>query len=99
MPRPTRLRFSRACAGLSDERFSSLAMLDLHEVTDLPKHACEDRALVVLGGLADLSEPERPQRAAVLLGLADLTTYLRYSNLRHRSSVPTLPAARALYRG
>jgi hypothetical protein len=52
-------------------------------MADLPQHACQDRAAVVLDGLADLAEPERPQRTAVPLALADLTANLRYPDLLH----------------
>src|SRR6266576_7345301 len=88
MPRPTRFRSFRLCAGFSEVRLRSLAIVDLHEVADFSQHACEDRAVVVLGGLADPAEPERAERAAVLLALADLTTNLRYSDLRHSASPP-----------
>src|SRR5438477_608483 len=54
-----RLRLLRSWAGFSEWRFSGSAIVDLHEVADFPQHACEHRAVVVLGGLADLSEPER----------------------------------------
>ena len=73
-PRPTRLRSLRGCAGLRLERFSSLGhydLLDLHEVADLAQHACEHRVVLVLGGPADPAEPERAQRAAMALALAD----------------------------
>jgi hypothetical protein len=53
-------------------------------VADLSKHACEDRAVVVLGGLADPAEPERAKRPAMLLALADLATNLGYPDFRHR---------------
>jgi hypothetical protein len=59
-------------------------MLDLDEVTDSTKHACENRPVVVLGGLADPAEAERTQRAAVAFGLAYLATRLGDSNFRHR---------------
>src|SRR3954466_15944128 len=52
-------------------------------MTDLPEHACHDRALVVLGGLADAAEAERAQGAAVALALADLAADLRDAELRH----------------
>src|SRR5262249_4598767 len=104
MPRPTRLLRRRGCAGLSDDRFSSSAILDLHQVADLSKHACDGGALVVLDGAADLAEAERSERAPVGLALPDLATNLRYPNLRHLASpapqnFPTdccerLPAAR-----
>src|SRR5215210_1544818 len=83
MPRPMRLRDFWLCAGFSVVRLSFSAIFDLHEVPDLAKHACEDRAVVVLGGLADLAEAERSQRAAVLLGLANLATNLSYPYFRH----------------
>src|SRR6266571_3588542 len=89
MPRPTRLPLLGACAGFRVERLSCSAIPfdHLHQMPDLAKHACEDRALVVFDGLADLAEPERPQRAAVLLGLADLAMNLRYPVSRHRLSL------------
>src|SRR5467141_2663334 len=83
MPRPMRLRSFRLCAGFREVRLRFLAIVDLHEVADLSQHACEDRAFVVLGGLADPAEPERAERAAVLLALADLATNLRDANLCH----------------
>src|SRR3989442_707931 len=85
MPRPMRFRSFRLCAGFREVRLSSSAIVDLHEVPDLSKHACEDRAVVVLGTFADPAEPERAERAAVPLALADLATNLRYSDLRHGS--------------
>src|SRR6266702_3738307 len=84
MPRPTRFRSFRLCAGFREVRLSSSAIVDLHEVPDLAKHACEHRAVVVLGGLADPTEPERAERAAMLLALPDLATNLGYPNFRHR---------------
>src|SRR3954453_14996116 len=89
-----RLRSFRSCAGLRFDRFSSSGtstLLDLHEMADLPQHACDHRALVVLGGAADLAEAERAQRAAVALGLADAATDLRQLQLRHRPSPPPPP--------
>src|SRR5215208_6626203 len=86
-----RLRSFRSCAGFRFDRFSSSGtstLLDLHEMADLPQHACDHRALVVLGGAADLAEAERAQRAAVALGLADPATDLRQLQLRHRGSPP-----------
>src|SRR5712691_8275537 len=83
MPRPMRFRSFRLCAGFSEVRLSFSAIVDLHEVADLSKHACEDRAVVVLGGLADPAEPERAQRTAMLPALPDLATGLGNSNLRH----------------
>src|SRR5712692_8779350 len=85
MPRPMRFRSFRLCAGFKEVRLSSLGIVDLHEVADLSQHACEDRAVVVLGGLADPAEPERAERAAVLLGLADLATNLSYPDFCHGS--------------
>src|SRR5438034_2178590 len=70
-------------------------MLDLDEVPDLAKHAWNDRPVVVLDGLADLPEAERPQRPAVLLALADRATGLRDSDFRHRSSPPPAAPPRA----
>src|SRR5581483_1181264 len=85
-PRPTRLRSTRACAGWRFERFSCLGIFDLHEVTDLPQHACEHRALVVLGGAADLAEPEGAQRAAMALALADLRLDLGELDAGHQDA-------------
>src|SRR5437762_14079371 len=79
-----RLRAFAVCAGLRDERLSSLAIVYLHQVSDLPKHACEDGPVVVLGGLSDLAKAERAQSPAMLLGLPDLATYLRHANSGHR---------------
>src|SRR5712691_8013567 len=87
MPRPTRFRSFRLCAGFSEVRLRSLAIVDLHEVADFSQHACEDRAVVVLGGLADPAEPKRAEGAAVLLALADLATGLGDSDFRHGSPV------------
>src|SRR2546429_9430871 len=99
MPRPTRFRSFRLCAGFREVRLSSSAIVDLHEVPDLPKHACEDRAVVVLRGLPDPAEPQRAERAAMLLALADLATNLGYPDFRHghsplgthRTPAPTPP--------
>src|SRR6266540_4017672 len=55
-------------------------------MTHLAKHACEDRALVVLRSLPDLSEPERAQRPVMPLGLADLALHLRDLDLGHYDS-------------
>src|SRR2546428_6348846 len=97
-----RLRAFWLCAGLREERLSSLAIVDLHQVADLPKHACEDRPVVVLDGPPDLAEPERTQGPPVLLALADLTTNLGDPDFRHLSplsgSEPLSPFSR-LYRG
>src|SRR5712692_4387558 len=87
MPRPMRFRSFRLCAGFKEVRLSFSVIVDLHEVADLSKHACEDRAVVVLGGLADPAEPERAERAAMLLGLADLATNLSYPDFCHGSPV------------
>src|SRR5258707_14470161 len=87
MPRPMRFRSFRLCAGFSEVRLSCSAIVDLHEVADLSKHACEDRAVVVLGGLPDPAEPERAERAAVPLALADLATNLGDLDFRHGSPV------------
>src|ERR671937_205373 len=86
MPRPTRLRSLRACAGFIVERLTCSAILDLDQVTDLPKHAGERWVLVVLDGAADLAQPERPQRAAVPLRLPNAATNLRYPKLGHHAS-------------
>jgi hypothetical protein len=59
-------------------------MLDLYEVTDLPKHAFQNRAVVVLGGFPDLAEPERAECPAVRLALPDLAPDLSDTDLRHR---------------
>src|SRR5205807_656125 len=53
-------------------------------------HACEDGAVVVLRGPADLAQAERAERAAVLLGLADLATYLGDPDLGHLRPFRTL---------
>src|SRR5712691_1218018 len=90
MPRPMRFRSFRLCAGFREVRLSSSAIVDLHEVPDLPKHACEDRTVVVLRGLPDPAEPQRAECAAMLLALADLATNLGYPDFRHSSP----PAAR-----
>src|SRR3954453_5065498 len=90
-----RLRSLRAWAGLRLERFRSSGIgVHPHEVTDLPEHTGELRALRVLGAAADLAQPERPQRAAVARVLADRATRLGDLQLRHPSS----PPARALPR-
>src|SRR5919204_849859 len=91
MPRPTRFRSLRAWAGLSCERLTSSGILDLHQVANLSQHACEDGVVVVLNRAADLAESERAQCSAVLLRLADLATNLRYPNLLHLVSLPSLP--------
>jgi hypothetical protein len=83
MPRPTRFRAFRLCAGFSDVRLSCSAILDLHQVSNLSKHACEDGPVVVLGGLSDLAEAERSQSPAMPLGLPDLATNLRHANFGH----------------
>src|SRR5204863_9900298 len=59
-----------------------------HEMADLSEHTGELRALLALDGTADLAQPERPQRAAVLLRLADHGTGLRdLQRLAHAVSV------------
>src|SRR5262245_44937862 len=83
MPRPMRLRSLRPWAGFSDDRLSCSAILDPHEVTDLPQHACEDWSLVVLDRLADLAQAERAERAAFPRILADRAACLCDSNLCH----------------
>src|SRR5581483_9190105 len=93
-PYPSRGRGRRACgrraparAGYSTGAATSPSdVLDLHEVAYLPEHACEHRALVVLGGVADATEAERTQRAAVRLALADLGLDLRDLDLGHYDS-------------
>src|ERR671934_1044367 len=95
MPRPTRLRSLRACAGFRLERFRSSGIgLHSHEMADLPEHTGELWALLVLGGAADLAQPERAKRAAVLGALPNRATCLSYPDPRHRSSsLPSLPAS------
>ena len=92
MPRPTRLRSCARLGGLQVREVQisghQSLLLDLHEVAHLAKHACDHRVVVVLGGLADPAEPERAQRAAVALRLADLATDLRQLKLRHPRSPP-----------
>src|SRR5438874_1530356 len=53
-------------------------------MTDLPQHTGELRALSVLRAPADLAEPERAQRAAMGLRLADRASGLRDPDLRHQ---------------
>src|SRR3954468_7257843 len=87
-----RLRSLRAWAGLRLERFSSSGIgVHPHEVTDLPEHTGELRALRVLGAAADLAEAERAERAAMPLALADPATRLCDLQLRHRSLSPSPP--------
>src|SRR5918999_2789815 len=105
MPRPTRLRSLRGDAGFRFERLScsgmvgfSLLALDADEVANLPQHTGDLRALRALHGAADLAEPERAQRAAMPLALADLAAHLRNFQrlIRHRSSpAQTRPPARS----
>src|SRR5205085_4770209 len=78
-PRPMRLRFLRGDAGFSEERLSSV--IDPNEVANLSQHTGELLALLPLDRAADLPEPERAQRAAVLRGLADLRADLRDADL------------------
>src|SRR5207245_6360292 len=66
-----------------------LGLLDLYEVADLAQHAGEHRGLRLLDAAPDLAEPERAQRAAVPLALADLASSLRDSHARHVSSRPS----------
>src|SRR5215212_1451863 len=84
-PRPTRLRVFWLCAGFNDDRLSFSAILDPHQVANLPQHACEHRGLVVLDRLADLAQPERAERTAMLAGLADLATNLGNAHLGHQT--------------
>src|SRR5215216_994337 len=58
----------------------------LDEVPDLPELTDELRALRMLCGAPDLAQPERPQRAAVPLALADRATNLPDLDLRHSRS-------------
>src|SRR5712692_8707448 len=60
-----------------------LGLLHPDEVADLSQHTRELRALLLLDTAADLAEAERPQRAAVARGLADLATSLCDLQLRH----------------
>src|SRR3712207_1477809 len=92
MPRPTRFRSTRFAAGFRFDRlrFSGNALrvlcrrrLDLDEVTDLPQHTGELRALRMLDRAADFPEAERAQRAAMALALPDLAAHLRDPHLRH----------------
>src|SRR3954447_9308190 len=53
---------------------------------DLAEHAVEDGPRLLLGRAADLAKPERAQRAAVTLALADLAPDLGDANLRHHAS-------------
>src|SRR3954469_24882480 len=93
-PRPTRLRSLRAWAGLRFERFSSSGIgVHPHEVTDLPEHTGELRALRVLRAAADLAQAERAERAAMPLALADHATRLGDLQLRHPSSPAPLVRA------
>src|SRR3954451_17650379 len=55
-------------------------------MTDLAEHAVEDGPRLLLDRAADLAEPERAQRAAVALALADLAPDLGDANLRHHAS-------------
>src|ERR687888_1724537 len=91
MPRPTRLRPARACAGFRLERFSCSLILDPDQMADLPKHACKDGPLVMLDAAADLAEAKRPQGTAVLAALPDLATNLGYPDFGHSRSPPPAP--------
>src|SRR5215210_481461 len=96
-----RLRSARFCAGFRLERFRSSGIFDLHEVAYLPQHTGELRALPVLRGAPDLAQPERAERAAMPLALADLAADLGDLDLatRHRTSssseAPSLRSQRA----
>src|SRR5204863_2724552 len=79
----------RACAGFSDVKLSCSAILDPHQVANLPQHACEHRGLVVLDGLADLAQAEGAERAAVLLRLPDPALHLGDAHLGHSSAPST----------
>src|SRR5919204_6275665 len=92
MPRPMRFRSPRRCAGLRVERFSS-AIVDLDEMPDLAKHACNHGGFVVLDRLADLPEAQCPQRAAMPLALADRAADLRDADLAHAFSSPPRAAS------
>src|SRR5690349_10916446 len=58
---------------------------------DLAERACELRALLLLGRLADLPEPERAEGSAVAEALPDLAAHLSDPHLRHRREPPPLP--------
>src|SRR5690242_21727782 len=78
----------RGCAGWRFERLSCFSatlrpLLDLHEMTHLSKHAVQHRAWLLLGRAADLAQPERAKRPAVLPALPDLGAHLRDANLGH----------------
>src|SRR5262245_36883003 len=91
-----RLRSLRGWAGLRFERFRSSGIgVHPHEVTDLPQHTGELRALRVLRAAADLAEAEGAERAAVPLALADRATRLRDLQLRHRPPSPSSPRRRS----
>src|SRR4029453_255793 len=89
MPRPTRLRAVRFCAGFRVERLSSSSgaatsvLLDADEVADFSQHTEGLRSVLALDRAADLAQAQRPESAPVLLGLADLATRLRDRQLRH----------------
>src|SRR6478752_5866589 len=92
MPRPTRFRSSRGCAGARLVRFSCFSgIFDLHEVADLAEHSGERRRLLVLGAAADAAEPERTQGTPMPPGLPDLGPGLRDEELGHLAVV-LLPA-------
>src|SRR3954463_8329651 len=55
-------------------------------MANLAEHAVQDGPRLLLGRAADLAEPERAQRAAVALALADLAADLGDANLRHHAS-------------
>src|SRR4051812_37332642 len=56
-------------------------------MADLAQHALEYRADFLLVAAADLAEPERAQRAAMPLALADLAPDLGDLHLGHQSRV------------
>src|SRR5438094_10214984 len=100
-----RLRARRGEAGLSVDRLSSAGLmdfglfgLDADQMTDLPQHTGELRALISLDGAADLAQAESAQRTPVLCGLADAAAHLRDPQPGHSlasltgSGTPLAPA-------
>src|SRR5439155_3733464 len=86
-----RFRARRGEAGLSVDRLRSagtelLRFLDANQVADLPQHTRDLRTLLALDATADPAEPERAERPAVLLRLADLAADLGDLQLGHASS-------------
>src|SRR4029078_3472231 len=78
------------------QQSSRAILLDhLDEMAHLPELTGELRALRVLSGATDLAQAERPQRAAVLGGLADRATNLPDLDLRHSRS-PVVPPVKPL---